>query len=147
MWKFRRTQVPSLPSSAQPLCSLNYLRAKAFVCTVTIEAWWGQRSRADIPGLKWMSWESPRETLHGVLAMVARKTFSFVCLCVRSSSTPCTVTSLASTLCRQMTSSVSAGASSKSSASLRLSSLLLLPTRMSRYSVQVLLLDTLLLCL
>ena len=72
------------------------------------------------------------------------ETFSFVCLCARSSSTPCTVTSLASTLCRQMTSSVSAGASSKSSASLRLSSLLLLPTRMSRYSVQVLLLDTLL---
>lgn len=64
------------------------------------------------------------------------ETFSF-CFCARSSSTPCTVTSLASTLCRQMTSSVSAGASSKSSASLRLSSLLLLPTRTSRYSVQV----------
>lgn len=43
-----------------------------------------------------------------------------------------------------MTSSVSAGASSKSSASLRPSSLLLLPTRTSRYSGQVLLLGTLL---
>lgn len=102
-----------------------------------------------VPAWASLVWNGRPWSLHRRLCRVCwqwlhMETFSFVCLCPRSSSTPCTVTSLASTLCRQMTSSVSAGASSKSSASLRLSSLLLLPTRTSRYSVQVLLLDTLL---
>lgn len=69
------------------------------------------------------------------------ETLSFVC--PRLSCTPCTDTSRASTSCRPMTSSVSAGASSRCSASLRLSSPLSLPTRTSRYSVQALLLDML----